>query len=275
LYSLSQQYHTTKREDELEQTLQVVRECYVYKIPPRFVSAGHKAADWDLSAPLWTGRLTVTSKGDRCVVKLEDPSTGELFAQCPVSDASIEPVTDSSRYFVLKIDDGTGRHAFVGMGFAERSEAFDFSSALQDHKKYVKQRKEEKESVNKISNAPKVDYSLPEGAKIHVNIKVPSVKKPSNSSPTMGGGLGFLPPPPGSSQAKKVTPPSTSNQYPTSFFQSPMSMPAQQTNPQQTNSQSSQNDLFDFTDFTGPSSNFPAPQQQQQQQQKNLDWVNF
>jgi len=263
-------------EDELEQTLQVVRECYVYKIPPRFVSAGHKAADWDLSAPLWTGRLTVSSKGDKCVVKLEDPSTGELFAQCPVTEASIEPVTDSSRYFVLKIDDGTGRHAFVGMGFAERTEAFDFASALQDHKKYVKQRKEEKESANKIDTTPKLDYSLPEGAKIHVNIKVPSVKKPASSSPT-GGGLGLLPPPPGSSQAsKKVTPPPTSNQYPTSFFQTPMSMPAQQTNVQQTKSQPSQNDLFDFTDFTGASSNFPVQQQQQQQQQqKNLDWVNF
>jgi hypothetical protein len=38
---------------------------------------------------------------------------------------------------VLRIDDGRGHHAFVGMGFTERNDAFDFSAALQDHQKYV------------------------------------------------------------------------------------------------------------------------------------------
>eukprot|EP00122_Pirum_gemmata_P012494 Pgem_evm1s11616 len=62
---------------------------------------------------------------------------GEVFAETHIDSfpsPSIETVSDSSRYFVLKIQDpNTGRHAFIGMGFQERSDSFDFNASLQDH----------------------------------------------------------------------------------------------------------------------------------------------
>jgi adaptin ear-binding coat-associated protein 1/2 len=67
---------------------------------------------------------------------------GSIFATCPVyadkrGPESVEKVLDSSRYFVLRIEDGSGRAAFIGMGFNERNDAFDFMAAIQDHQKYV------------------------------------------------------------------------------------------------------------------------------------------
>lgn len=61
--------------------------------------------------------------------------SGDLFAMCPVPvgqrDIAVEPASDSSRNFVLRVvDPATKRHAFLGLGFSERHEAFDFNVAL-------------------------------------------------------------------------------------------------------------------------------------------------
>lgn len=55
--------------------------------------------------------MKLVSIGKDCIIKLEDKVTGELFAKCPIETypgIAIESVTDSSRYFVLRIQDDTG-----------------------------------------------------------------------------------------------------------------------------------------------------------------------
>lgn len=55
--------------------------------------------------------MRLVCKGSLCTIKLEDKATGELFAQCPIESypgIAVEAVTDSSRYFVLRIQDGSG-----------------------------------------------------------------------------------------------------------------------------------------------------------------------
>lgn len=154
-------------EESLEHTLLIVREVSVYKIPPRSSSGAYKCAEWLQSDRIWTGRLRVTSMNEMCEVRLEDPNSGELFAACPVvpgmRDTTVETVSDSSRYFVLRIDDGRGKHAFIGLGFAERNEAFDFNVALSDHEKYLKREIEkgaEGSSTYSSPNHPSLDLRL-------------------------------------------------------------------------------------------------------------------
>jgi len=71
-------------------------------------------------------------------------SVEELFLRCPFlafanalydpSRPSVEAVLDSSRYFVIRIEDD-GRKAYIGMGFAERSDSFDFSEPIRGAQK--------------------------------------------------------------------------------------------------------------------------------------------
>lgn len=67
---------------------------------------------------------------------------------------------------MLKIEDGRGKHAFIGLGFVERNEAFDFNVALSDHEKHVKRESEKEVAAsgdadeNSIDIHPAVNHRL-------------------------------------------------------------------------------------------------------------------
>eukprot|EP00951_Prasinocladus_malaysianus_P005753 scaffold40538_cov41-Prasinocladus_malaysianus.AAC.1 len=173
-------------------------------------------------------------------------------------DAYVEAVTDSSRYFAIRVEDpGSGRHAFLGMGFAERGEAFDFNVALSDHVKHCKRQTEieqMKDSGGGTSTLasedaqmlyqPHRDLSLKQGQTIHVSVKQGGAlgKKPGSASGLFAkppGGAGFLPPPP----AGGIAPPPGNKS-------SPAFAPA--TQPQ--SSKSNQDGWSDFSDASVASS---------------------
>ncbi|XP_014770766.1 adaptin ear-binding coat-associated protein 1 isoform X2 [Octopus bimaculoides] len=185
---------------EYESVICVKNEVFVFRIPPRSSNRGYRASDWKLDAPDWTGRLRVTYKGKELTLKLEDKVSGEEFAKCPVDaypGVAIEPVMDSSRYFVIRIKEAE-RSAFIGIGFTDRSDSFDLNVALQDHFKWLKQEQEMEKMSKDLSSAPKLDLSLKEGQTMKLNIGVKrneSGTKQRSKGPGTAGGL--LPPPPG------------------------------------------------------------------------------
>lgn len=211
-------------DDVIEQTLYICREVQVYRIPPRPGAGGWRSGEWRVGDKIFSGRLRVVSRDTLVEIRLEDLQSGELFAVCPIPwgkrEVAVEPVTDSSRYFVLRVEDpATKRHAFLGLGFSERGEAFDFSAALSDHEKHVRRERE----VAIASTHPQAqaggggqellgveeavqtlykhhgDLGLKEGQTIRINVKSPtgrSVGGPSSDSKAVPA---LLPPPPGSS----------------------------------------------------------------------------
>ena len=81
----------------------------------------------------------------------------------------MEKTLDSGRYFVLKIQNAQGRHAFIGIAFNERNDAFDFNVALQNHQ--LECAREDKAAAEPaISSAPLRDLSIKVGEKITVKI---------------------------------------------------------------------------------------------------------
>ena len=193
---------------DIESLLWTCKECYVYQIPPLKNENGHRANDWDVNKWLWSGALKLTATGTLLKIILHDPTTGALFATCPMAAAgnkAIDQVIDSSRYFAIRIDDGKGKHAFVGLGFRDRSEAYDFNATMQDHWKGVRRAVEAKEEAKafaeRVANEPMRDLSLKDGETLSIKVNVPGASsKPRAPKPKAadgGAGTFSLPPPPG------------------------------------------------------------------------------
>jgi hypothetical protein len=190
-------------EEAVELVLFQVAECYVYLIPPRKTAASYRADEWNVNKWAWEGTLKVVSKGEECIIKLEDKNTGTkkitvvpLVSACVITNVDssdtflgelyaraflredephpVEPVIDSSRYFVLRVEeniDGRQRHAFIGLGFRERPQAYDFQAALHDHMKYLNKKKTAEEMVQHYEKSSSVDYSLKEGETLVLQLK--------------------------------------------------------------------------------------------------------
>jgi hypothetical protein len=181
-------------DDDYERTLCQLPQVHVFKIPVRKSAEGHRASDWPKD-PTWSGKVKIVAKGSIAAIILTDEKTNQVFAVCQVTDDSaVEKTLDSGRYFVLRISNAQGRHAFIGIAFNERNDSFDFNVALSEFKGECDREKQaETESVTPAG--PSADFTLKAGEKM--KIKFNTKKEGSSSGPAASkGGTGFLLPPP-------------------------------------------------------------------------------
>ncbi|KAK4191948.1 adaptin ear-binding coat-associated protein 1 [Podospora australis] len=220
--------------DAIVRVLHITPKIHIYSLPPTSLSTSYTAASWtSLSQnPIFTARLRVlettfdspsssspesdeTNTVTKVDILLEHPTTATLFAAAPfTASAIVTPCTDSSRFFALRIQDpSTKSKATIGIGFEERSEAFDFGVVLQECAKHLgflspdhPSQAAPKESA-KVKKEDKKDYSLKEGETITVNLSNTKfgrrIRAASTAKDENEGGQGnlnsfALAPPPGS-----------------------------------------------------------------------------
>jgi len=175
----------------IERVRCVIRDAHVFKLPPRPTSGGWRGGDW--RDEVWQGTVKVVERGQATLVLLVDRTSGDIFAVCPIKDGAVDRCVDSSRYFVLRIENANGRHMFIGVAFNERNDSFDFNTSLEDARR---EREAAKEPVEKLPGLPTKDYSIKQGEKIRVNIKnmggyggESTSERRSGSKPKSGGFL--------------------------------------------------------------------------------------
>lgn len=172
--------------DVVERVRCVIKDAHVFKLPPRPTAGGWRGADW--TEEVWQGTVKVVERDDVTLVLLVDRANGNIFAVCPVKEGAVDRCVDSSRYFVLRIENENGRHMFIGMAFNERNDAFDFNTSLEDS---ARERAKAKEPAVTLPGLDK-DYSIKEGEKITVKIgKLGSGNKEKKKSGTGKKG-GFM-----------------------------------------------------------------------------------
>jgi len=219
--------------DALQRILFLAPKVHVYNIPPLTSTKGYVAATWtedNNKRQIFTARIRILETSfpqptptnpDAEKVKsdilLEDPKTGDLFAAAPYNETNVvEQVLDSSRFFAVRVQGEGGRKAVLGIGFEERSEAFDFSVSLQEVRKTLGleaggagSRGGAKPKVLVKKEEFKRDFSLKEGETITVNIGGKGVgrRKVSDNESTSSTGGFSLPPPPFGSGGGLLPPP--------------------------------------------------------------------
>lgn len=222
--------------DAIQRVLFIVPKVHIYQIPPLTSAKGYTAAAWTANDNRWhifTARLRVLETALAAVdgketetpkteILLEDPNTGDLFAAAPyTSEAVVEQALDSSRFFAIRVQGEGGRKAMLGLGFEDRSEAFDFGVCLQEVRRIQGLDRtgasiETKGGASLPRELPvKKDFSLKEGETITVKLrgKSPRARKVPADTPVLkseGAALFAIPPPPyraNSDEGKLVIPP--------------------------------------------------------------------
>lgn len=223
----------------IQRILYITPKVHVYAIPPLTSNKGYTASQWTVQPPIFTARLriletavptttTTSSKPSSSsssgsvtnptlnpgesvttTILLEDPSSGDLFAAAPYnSPTTVSPCIDSSRFFALRVVGEGGRKATLGIGFEERSDAFDFGVTLQDAAKVLgvdgglggaarngaTTGRGPRGQVQQPVKEVKRDYSLKEGQTITVNLGGKS-GRPHEQNDTAGTGLFKIAPP--------------------------------------------------------------------------------
>ncbi|KAK4494067.1 hypothetical protein PRZ48_014365 [Zasmidium cellare] len=209
----------------IQRILFVANDVHVYGIPPITSTKGFQASSWTsptqpTAQQIFTARLRIIETSIEGKIKadivLEDPKSGDLFAAAPYTGtAAVQQANDSSRFFALRVVGEGGMKATLGIGFEDRSPAFDFGIALGEVRKVLGMEGNTAASSTKaksdVEKEDKQDFSLKEGQTINIQVgsrgrrAAPAVGAASNTDENAA--LFSIAPPPGAGKQQNDFPP--------------------------------------------------------------------
>jgi len=249
----------------------------VYNIPPMSSNQGHFLDSW--KNKITEVNLKIMGKGHKCTVYLHNYD-GSLFASALIPeryDQAVVKCADSSRGYALRLQDPSGKTAWIGVVFSERNDSFDFHACLEDFEK--NRDMELNPQKYAAENKPTQNFALKKGEKISFNVG--------------GGDSGFNKPKPTSNANDfKLPPPGNSFGLPppesTSFKLPPPNSQPKTSQPQGGNNFGDFSNFGNFNDFSnfgnntgsnpsqgGGFSNFGSNTQQKQNNFDLLGDINF
>jgi len=172
------------------QSLCIIPDVHAFSLPPK-TSARAWSAEAMREKEIWAGVLKVVTRSeDKAVIQLVS-ADGRLFAAAPVSRGRaftecVESASDSSRYFSIVVRNDQGRSAPIGIGFRDRTGAFDFRASLMEWEK-----KRTGVAAAQAAAAASEDLSLRAGTALNLAFH----KEPS-TAPAAAPASGPLAPPP-------------------------------------------------------------------------------
>ncbi|KAK4998514.1 hypothetical protein LTR66_002260 [Elasticomyces elasticus] len=214
----------------IERVLFSCQTVHVYQIPPLTSTRGFSASAWTAPpAPtarqIFTARLRIVERStDVHIVTsilLEDARTGDLFAEAPyTAPAVVQQASDSSRFFAVRVQGDGGMKATLGIGFGERSEAFDFSIALAETRKVLGMEGSSAHATGSakkdLEEPKKADFTLKEGEMLRIEVggKGRRVRREERKvdGEEDGAALYSIRPPPGSGTMPSLPPPPSTGQ---------------------------------------------------------------
>jgi len=184
----------------IQRILFVAQSVHVYQIPPITSTRGFAASSWTsptqpTAQQIFTCRLRIVETSNSGKIKadvvLEDANTGDLFAAAPYTSAAVvQQATDSSRFFAIRVQGEGGMKATLGLGFEDRSPAFDFGVALGEVRKVLELENAAAGPLAgrsvplklKPDQEVKKDFSLKDGEQIHVQVGSRGRRAPASGS---------------------------------------------------------------------------------------------
>ncbi|KAF2164824.1 hypothetical protein M409DRAFT_67557 [Zasmidium cellare ATCC 36951] len=212
----------------IQRVLFVTPTVHVYGIPPITSTKGFLASSWTsptqpTAQQIFTARLRIIETSIEGKIKadivLEDPKSGDLFAAAPyTSTAAVQQANDSSRFFALRVVGEGAMKATLGIGFEDRSPAFDFGIALGEVTKVLglegnagTSGPASTKTKGNVDEDSKKDFSLKEGQTINIQVgsrgrrAAPAVGTASNQDENAA--LFSIAPPPGAAKPQNDFPP--------------------------------------------------------------------